>query len=82
MAQFEALLDRKMEEQRRNMICAGIVAATVANTAPFGDPKRKALRPMDFVPEARERGESRMQSMDEQIAILKAIAENAAEDPN
>lgn len=76
MEQFQALLDRKQEEHRRNMICAGVVAATVANCAPFGDPKRKALGPMDFVPNY-ERKEMPGQSMDQQIAVLKGIAEQA-----
>ena len=77
MAQFEALLDRKQEEHRRQMMCAGVVAATVANSAPFGDPKRKAVGPMDFVPDYKGTHETEGQSVDQQIAVLKNIAEGA-----
>lgn len=77
LAQFEALLDRKMEEHRRSMLCAGVVASTVANSAPFGDPKRKAISPMDFVPEYKRRAPEEPQSIEEQIAIMKSIAESA-----
>jgi len=72
---FEALLDRKTEEHRRAMMCAGVVAATVANSAPFGDPNRKPRSPMDFVPEGKTR-KRKEQSIDEQVAILRAIAES------
>jgi hypothetical protein len=79
MEQFEALLDRKTEEHRRNMMCAGVIAATVANSAPFGDPKRKALSPVDFVPDYKgnEQQPRGGQSIDQQVAILKGLAERA-----
>lgn len=34
---------------------AGIIAAAVYNAAPFGDGKRKALSPLDFVPQWSDR---------------------------
>lgn len=48
---FDALLKRKKADDNRQRFNHAIVAAVVANAAPFGDPNRKALTPLDFVPD-------------------------------
>lgn len=39
-----------MEADNRAQFNAGIVAAAVYNCAPFGDEKRQAVNPVEFVP--------------------------------
>jgi hypothetical protein len=67
--QFDRLLDRHELRERRAYLRAGIVAATVGNSAPFGDPDRKALSPLDFVPGGRE--PEKEMGLEEQIRFLK-----------
>jgi hypothetical protein len=56
------------------MYCAGNVSATVANSAPFGDPHRKALSPLDFVPEWQKRAtQSQAQDLDDMVEVLTAV---------
>jgi hypothetical protein len=49
--QFDALLERKNEEFRKQRFCAGIVAAMVANSAMTRGENSKAMTALDFVPE-------------------------------
>lgn len=49
LRQFEALIDRKTADDNRLRLNAGIVAAALYNTAP-GDPNRKPVSPLQFVP--------------------------------
>lgn len=50
LKKFEALLDRKMEADKRERLNFGIVAAMIYNCAPFADEKREPMKATDFVP--------------------------------
>lgn len=52
---FDALLQRKQAEDKRQRLNAGIIAAMIYNTAPFGDDKREPMKPTDFVPGMEEK---------------------------
>jgi hypothetical protein len=56
--EYEALLARKREQYNREQYYAGLVAASVYNAAPFGDSDRKAMSPLDFVPEWKQKADS------------------------
>ena len=56
--QYEALLSRKQENDNRLRLNAGFVAAAIYNAAPFGDGERKAVSPLDFVPEWQGRAQA------------------------
>lgn len=75
--QFEALLDRKFENNNRLQYNAGIIAAEIWNTAAGGDPKRRPKGPVEFVPEWDKRVKAseraRKQSVAEQISVLTDI---------
>jgi hypothetical protein len=51
LLEFDALLKRKKAADNKERFNAAIVAAAVCNTAPFGDPNRKPVSPLDFVPD-------------------------------
>lgn len=70
---FAALVDRLKAKDQKLYLAAGIIAATVSNTAPFGDPNRKAVSPMDFVPGYKEQQDfKREMSTDEIVDVLSA----------
>lgn len=49
--EIDALLKRKKQADNRVQFNFGIVAASVYNAAPFGDSKREAVSPLEFVPD-------------------------------
>jgi hypothetical protein len=51
LKEFDALLKRKKAADNMARLNAGVVAAAIYNTAPYGDPKRKVVSPLDFVPD-------------------------------
>jgi hypothetical protein len=51
LREFDALLARRKYTENHARLNAGIIAAAVYNTAPYGDPDRKAVNPLDFVSE-------------------------------
>lgn len=57
------------------MLRAGVVAATVANYAPFLKEGTPPVSPLDFVPDykRRLRAQQREQTLEEQIEILTAV---------
>jgi hypothetical protein len=75
MAQFDALLERRIEEQNRAQFNAGLVAAAIVNAAPFREKGSEPVDPIDFVPDyARRRREAtKPQTVEQQIAILTSI---------
>lgn len=54
------------------MLRAGVIAATVANYAPFLKEGTKPVNPVDFVPDYKRRlkAQERDQTLDEQIEYL------------
>ena len=75
MKEFEALLKRKREEDNKARFNTAIVAAAVYNTAPFGDPNRKRVNPLDFVPDWKETDPNDLSHMTamEQKAYLHSL---------
>ena len=70
---FAALIHRLEMKDEKQYIAAGIVASTVANTAPFADPQREASNPLDFVPGWKQKNKlstKKEMSLEEQIALL------------
>lgn len=57
------------------MLRAGVIAATVANYAPFLKEGTKPLSPLDFVPAYKEKlkPQQSQQTIEEQIDILTAV---------
>lgn len=56
------------------MLYAGVVAAAVWNANPFGGEDRKAMSPLDFVPDLpRPEPTGITQSLDDQIKILTEV---------
>lgn len=53
--EYDALINRKRENDNRLRLNAGLIAAAIYNAAPFGDEDRKAVSPLEFVPELKER---------------------------
>lgn len=71
--QFGAFIHRLEMKDEKRYIAAGIIAATVSNTAPFADPNRQPADPLDFVPglsQKRKRRQARQMSLAEQIKVL------------
>lgn len=58
MKEFDALCKRKRENDNKDRLNAGIVAAAIYNSAPFGDEGREPVSPLDFVPEWKKRNNS------------------------
>jgi hypothetical protein len=52
------LLARKKAAENHARLNAGIIAAAVYNAAPFGGENRKAVSPLDFVPEWKQVADS------------------------
>ena len=80
---FEALLERRREEQRTDFIVAGVVAAAIYNANPFRGKDAKAVGPLDFVPEylkGKGSGEKR-QSIRQQVAVLAGMLRPGAKGP-
>jgi len=72
---FAALIHRLEMSDEKRYIAAGIVAATVTNTAAFADPQREASTPLDFVPGWKQKNKLKVNtkkemSIEEQIALL------------
>lgn len=65
-AQFDALIDRKLEIDRRSYLCAGIVAAAVVNMQ--RDPDSPAVSPLDFIPGEKKKTELLEMDPNEQAA--------------
>jgi hypothetical protein len=84
--QFEALLDRSIEEQRRAQICAGIVAAAVFNANPFRGKHAKAVKPLEFVAEDPRKREGEMDVEAQGLAFIAAwssiAGNNLKHEPN
>jgi hypothetical protein len=72
---FDALLDRHLEDHRRRMLYAGVVAAELWNASPYRGADAKYISPLDFVPDRKlKKPDSSVdQSMQQQIEILTAI---------
>jgi hypothetical protein len=51
-------LKRSQLKHNRERLNAGIIAATIVNCAPFGDADRKAVSPLDYVPDWQNKGGS------------------------
>lgn len=51
LLEYDALMKRKRQDDNRQRYNAGIVAAQIWNCAPFGDDKRPAHSPLDYVPD-------------------------------
>ena len=74
MAQFDALLERRVEEQNRAQFNAGLVAAAIFNGSGFREKGSAPVDPIDFVPDyVKRRLASRPQTVEQQIAILTSI---------
>jgi hypothetical protein len=68
---YSALVDRLQARDQKNYMGHGIVASTVANYAPFANPDRKALSPLDFVPGYKKPKQKKIDmSIEEQVALL------------
>jgi hypothetical protein len=72
LAQFEALLDRAIESQRRQQINAGIVAAAVFNANPFRAKNSRGVSPLDFVAEDPRKRQSEMDVEAQGLAFIAA----------
>jgi hypothetical protein len=71
---FEELLDRHLEEHRRRMLYAGVVAAEIWNANPYRGENAKYISPLDFVPDStRLAAKAKPQTLAEQIAVLTQI---------
>lgn len=57
MKLFHALVQRRKESDNKERLNAGIIATAVYNTAPFGDPDREPVNPLQFVPDWSPEGE-------------------------
>ena len=68
MKEFEALCNRRRENDNKDRLNAGIVAAAVYNTAPFGDENREPVSPLDFVPEWKKKNTSAAPDLTEMTA--------------
>ncbi len=51
LLEYDALMRRKQANDNRERLNAGIIAAAINNCAPFGDPDREAVSPLDYVPD-------------------------------
>jgi hypothetical protein len=51
LKEFDALIKRHKAAQNYARLNAGIVAAAIYNSAPFGEANRRAISPLDFVPD-------------------------------
>lgn len=58
LLEYDALVKRKQAADNRERLNAGIIAAAVCNTAAFGDPDRKPVSALDFVPEWKDLAEA------------------------
>jgi hypothetical protein len=58
LKEYDALLRRKQTEMNHERLNAGIVAAAVYNAAPSTNENRKAVSPLDFVPQWKAEVES------------------------
>jgi len=65
--QFEALLERKREEFRKERFCAGIVSAMVANTSMARGEDSKVWSALDFVPEWNKEEEMAIPKTDDEM---------------
>jgi hypothetical protein len=74
MAQFESLLDRAIESQRRQQICAGIVAAAVFNANPFRGKNSHSVSPLDFIAEDPRKREHEMHVEAQGQAFIAAFS--------
>lgn len=54
LLEYDALMKRKQALDSRERLNAGIIAAAILNSAPFGDPDRAPVSPFDFVPELKK----------------------------
>jgi hypothetical protein len=71
---FDALLDRHLEDHRRRMLYAGVVAAELWNASPYRGADSKYVSPLDFVPDRKlKKQDSFDQTMQQQIEVLTAI---------
>ena len=73
--EFDALLERHREADRRAQICAGIVAAAIYNAAPFRKENAPLINPLDFVPDFRKKtaDTSRGMTLDQMIEACTSI---------
>ena len=71
LAQFDALLDRKREQDKLAFLQTGMVAAAIYNANPFRGQGAKAVDPLDFVPGYQK--QNRQQTVDEQVQTLTRI---------
>ena len=64
LLEYDALIQRKKAADNRERMNAGIVAAAILNSAAFGDPDRKPVSPLDFVPDYQNIERGRADEMD------------------
>jgi hypothetical protein len=75
LAEFDALLERRIEEQNRAQLNAGIVAAAIVNSNPYREKGARVIDPIEWVPDYKRRKKEaqREQTVEEQIAVLSAV---------
>ena len=57
LLEYDELCKRKRAEDNKARFNAGIVAAAILNSAPFGNPDRQPASPLDFVPDWKAKAE-------------------------
>jgi hypothetical protein len=57
LREYDALSKRKQAERNDARLNAGIIAAAILNSAAFGDPDRKPVTALDFVPDLKAKVE-------------------------
>ena len=72
LPEFNALVERKREQDERADLRAGIVAAVIANV--FRGKGTRAYQPYDFMPTLR-RHEPKRQTWQQQLAVAMVITE-------
>ena len=72
LLELDSLLKRSKADHNRVRLNAGIVASAVCNSAPFGDPDRKAVQPTDYVPDfkSKERDLTEMSPEEQKFHIM------------
>ncbi len=68
---YDLLTERSLEQHRREMLYAGVVAAELWNTNPYRERGSKPVSALDFVP--MEKKETPPQTLEEQIRILASV---------